>query len=261
MTDELSNFSRLLDIMSRLRADDGCPWDREQSHDTLKQHLIEEAYELIDAIDDGDDEFIKDELGDVLLQVVFHCQIASEENRFDIDDVSAVISDKLIRRHPHVFGDAKLDSSGQVIKQWDEIKKTETAGASRTSILDGVPKHLPMLGQALKIQKKADKVGFDWSDEKDVVDKIDEELAELKAELVQNDQQAIEDEMGDLLFAVVNLCRFRDVDPEDALRKTIKKFKRRFGHVEASVTKSDKDWKDYNLEELDAYWNEAKKSE
>jgi tetrapyrrole methylase family protein/MazG family protein len=248
-------------VMSRLRAPGGCPWDREQTHESLKRYLIEEAYELIDAVDDADDEHMVEELGDVLLQILFHSQIAKEEKRFDLQKVARVCCEKLIRRHPHVFADQKIKDSKAVIKQWEDIKKNEKAGQERKSILDGIPRHLPALSQAEKIQKKASKVGFDWPEVDGVVAKIDEEFIEVKEALKKGNRKAIRGEIGDLLFAVVNLCRFQDESPEDVLRNTIKKFYRRFQFIERALKKAGKPMDKTSLEELDKLWNQAKRKD
>ncbi len=254
-------LAELVEIMARLRAPDGCPWDQEQDHQTLKQYLIEEAYELVDAIDDGDDEQLRDELGDVLLQVVFHAQIAQEEGRFDLQQVARGICTKLIRRHPHVFGEAAVDDSDAVLRQWEEIKREESTSRTRTSALDGVPRHLPALSQAEKIQRKAAKLGFDWPAVEGVIDKIEEELEELKQALREGEPSAVHEEIGDLLFSIANLTRYRKESAEEILRHTVRKFYRRFRHIEESVEASGRPFEAYNLAELDALWNEAKQHE
>ena len=255
-------FFELVSIMAQLRnPDGGCPWDLKQDHATLKKYLIEEAYELIDAIDHADDEAIKDELGDVLLQVVFHAQIASEEGRFDIDGVTQNLCEKLIRRHPHVFGDTVAEDAETVLTNWEAIKSTEKAGSKRQSVLDGVPRHLPALSQAEKIQKKAAKVGFDWPNIEGVIAKIEEELGELKEALATGTDEEIHDEIGDVLFTIANLTRYRHESAEDILRKTIAKFHRRFSVIEQEVSASGRPFEDYTLDELDAIWNKVKRSE
>lgn len=245
--------------MSRLRAPGGCPWDREQTHETLKKYLIEEAYELVDAIDDQDDEHLAEELGDVLLQVVFHSQIGKEAHRFDLQKVARLVCEKLIRRHPHVFGGKKIKDSAGVKKQWEEIKRREKGAQGHSSILDGVPRHLPALSQAEKIQKKASRVGFDWTEVDAVVSKIDEELAEVKEALKRADKKMIREELGDLLFAVVNLSRFQEESAEELLRGTVKKFYQRFQFIEKEVEKTGKKIEEFSLEELDRFWEKAKK--
>lgn len=252
---------QLVDVMERLRAENGCPWDREQTHETLKPYVIEEAYELLDAIDDCDDDLVIDELGDVLLQVVFHCQIAREEGRYDLDEVARRLSEKLIRRHPHVFATAQVDSAEGVVRQWEEIKKGEKASSKRDSVLDGVPRHIPSLSCAQKLQRKAAKVGFDWPDAKGVLEKIEEEVGEFREALGNNDSAAIEEEIGDILFSIVNLSRFLSVDSEEALRQANKKFYRRFLQVESLVAAAGRELKDCTLEELDLYWDQVKLGE
>lgn len=241
--------------MTRLRK--GCPWDREQTHETLKKYLIEEAYELVDAIDEKDDHQMVEELGDVLLQVVFHAEIAQEKKCFDLQDIARICCEKLIRRHPHVFGNKKIKDAAGVKKQWEEIKTLEKLGR-RKSLLDGVPRHLPALSQAEKIQKKAARVGFDWSKVDEVVEKVEEELREVKESLKQGDKKAIREEIGDLLFAVVNLSRFQGESPEELLRGTVKKFYQRFQFIEQEVEKKGKKVEECTLEELERLWERAK---
>lgn len=246
--------------MARLRSPRGCPWDREQTHASIKQNLVEECYEAVDAIDARDDEALCEELGDLLLQVVFHAQMASEKRRFNFNDVAASIAGKLVRRHPHVFGRNKLDTADQVLTQWHAIKKNEKGKrkAERKSVLDGVPNHLPALMKAHEVQKKAARVGFDWRKVGDVLAKVEEELGELRHAMRRKKRAEIEDELGDLLFAVVNLARYQKFDAEDALNQTTKKFRRRFEHIEREVARRGKKLEDCSLEELDAIWNQAK---
>ncbi len=262
-------FARLAEIIARLRAPDGCPWDREQTHATLRTHLLEEACETMDAIDGGDDAHLCEELGDLLMQPVLHAQIAEEEARFDIVDVLEGISDKLVRRHPHVFGDVIVADSGEVLTNWDAIKKAEKAekGKTETSILSGVPNTLPSLMQALEISKKAIKVGFEWPDMQGVLDKLHEEIAELEDEIAaQPDvkdeaaRQRISEELGDVLFTAVNIARWRKINPELALRDTVARFRARFEKMEAAARDQS-----LNLEELtpaqwEQLWEAAKKS-
>ncbi len=250
----------LVAIMARLRGDDGCPWDREQDHESLKEFLAEEAAELFDAIDDQDDEGMREELGDVLLQVVFHAQIAAEQQRFDFQDVARAVCEKLVRRHPHVFADSDVDNADAVLKQWDAIKKTEKPDdEARKSALGGVPRSLPALHRAHKIQKKAAKVGFDWPSVDGVIAKIEEELAEVREAVAAGDEQHLADEIGDLLFAVVNLSRYRRHLAENLLHSTIAKFERRFAFVEEQLQKQGLAPEDTDLETMDEMWNEAKK--
>lgn len=252
------SWHNLIEIIGKLRSPEGCPWDREQTHQSLKRFLLEESYELFEAIDQENPEEIKDELGDVLLQVLLHAQIAKEYGAFDINDVIVNLSDKLIRRHPHVFSDVQADTPDQVVVNWDAIKKTEQAGASRKSVLDGVPKDFPALMRAEKIQKKAAKVGFDWDETQGVLEKVHEELGELEEAMIQNNQQELEEELGDLLFAAVNLSRFLKVDPEFALQKATAKFTERFHLVEEQAQEQDLELKELNLDELNLLWDKAK---
>ncbi len=255
----MSSFDELLDVMRTLLAPGGCPWDREQTHQSLRPYFVEEVYEAIEAIDSGDDEHIKEELGDVLLQVVFHAALAEREGRFDMDGVVRGIIDKLKRRHPHVFGDTTVDSSGQVVKNWEEIKRREKRERSEDgSVLDGLPKSLPALVKARRVQEKVSRVGFDWERTEEVMLKVEEELRELKEARESRDQSKVEEELGDLLFAIANLARFVSVCPEDALRKTIDKFQRRFRYIERELPKRGKKLGEASLEEMDELWNEVK---
>lgn len=252
----MSHFNHLVDIMKRLRGPNGCPWDKEQTPQTLKPYLIEEAYEVLDAIDSQNDADITEELGDVLLQVVFHAQIAAEENRFTIEDVAQSIANKLIRRHPHVFGDVQADTPEQVVQNWETIKSQEKGEKKETkSILSGVPRHLPALMRATHIQKKAARVGFDWEKSEEVLQKVEEEIQELKQAQNQVEKQ---EEFGDLLFSLVNLARFLNIDPEEALTHTINKFQNRFSYIEAQLQEKEKSLEEASLEEMDALWEEAK---
>lgn len=255
--DKMDNFQKLLDIMERLRAEDGCPWDREQTKETLTPYLLEETYEVIEAIGENSPQKIKEELGDLLFQIVFHCQLAKESGEFSIEDVIDGISEKLTRRHPHVFGGARFETSEQVLKQWEDRKKEE--GKNRESVLEGVPKELPSLLRAHRIQSRAARVGFDWSDVGGVMEKLDEELSEFRNALEQKDRGAIEDELGDVFFSLVNISRFVGVNPEDALRKTILKFMSRFRFMEVKAAGAGRQLSNMTPEELDALWEEAKK--
>ena len=255
-------FEELVSIMKTLYGPGGCPWDHEQTHESLKPYLIEEAYEAVEAIDSGSDEHLVEELGDVLLQVVFHAEIADKEGRFNIDDVLSIIIEKLKRRHPHVFSDATADDSEQVIKHWEEIKRKERREKRDDgSVLDGLPKSLPALIKARRIQEKVSRVGFDWDRTEEVMLKVDEELRELKEASKKNDKEAIEEELGDLLFAVANLARFVSLCPEDALKKTIDKFQRRFQYIERELPKRGKTLGEASLEEMDMLWEEIKKKD
>ena len=252
----MSQFNRLVEIMKRLRGPNGCPWDKEQTSQTLKPYLIEEAYEVIDAIDSQDDANLAEELGDVLLQVVFHAQIATDENRFTIEDVAQSIADKLVRRHPHVFGNTTAETPDQVVQNWEAIKveeKKEKTG--QESALSGVPRHLPALLRAYHIQKKAARVGFDWDKTEEVIEKVAEEVRELQNAHTQQEKQ---EEFGDLLFSLVNLARFLQIDPEEALTQTIAKFQNRFTYIEAELKKNEQTPQDATLEEMDALWEKAK---
>jgi MazG family protein len=262
-----ASFDELVSVMARLRAPGGCPWDREQTYASLSQYLLEEAYETFDAIHEadstGDTANLKEELGDLLLQVVFHSTIAAEKGDFTIDEVSAGVVQKLVLRHPHVFGDAKLERAKDVLDNWDELKANERAASGRKakehrSILDEVPVHFPALLEALKVTKKAAKVGFDWQDKARIFDKLDEEVAELKAAIYNDDAANIDEEIGDLLFVVVNLARQLDVEPETALKKTNRKFRRRFRFIEEALAAAGKELDETPLEEMDALWNSSK---
>ena len=259
---EKDSFKRLLEIMKKLLDPGGCPWDREQNHETLKPYLIEEAYELCDAIDAGDYEGMKEELGDVALQVVFHAELARRAGRFDIHDVLRGISNKLVNRHPHVFGDTTVKDSQEVLANWEEIKKKEKSDKKKKSIsiLDGMPRNMPALAMASRIQERAANVGFDWDNITDVWEKVKEETDELTAAREQGDPEKIEEEFGDLLFSLVNLSRFLNINPEHALRKTVMKFDQRFRHIEKRAEQENLKLKNMTLEEMDDFWNEAKKS-
>ncbi len=251
-TDEEA-VKRLMDIIAILRAPGGCPWDREQTHDSLKKPMIEEAYEVVEAIENHDDANLREELGDVLLQVVFHSNIAREDGRFTLKDVANEECEKMIRRHPHVFGDVEnnLDAKG-VLSQWDDIKKLEKKNQTQTESMMKIPRGLPALYRADKVQAKAAKVGFDWDDVSGAFDKVQEEADEVKAAIKEGNQDEIVKEVGDLLFAAVNVARMLDVDPEDALNVTTSKFIRRFAYVEERMKSG------MSLEELDKIWDEAK---
>jgi MazG family protein len=260
------SIADLLDIMAKLRSPDGCPWDKKQTHQSLLNYLIEESYEYIDAVENSDRENMREELGDVLLQVVFHAQLAKETGDFDFGDVAHSISEKLVRRHPHVFGDLKLDTAESVEKKWDELKKGEKAkenAAQDEGALGKMPTHLPALLKAEKLQKRAAQTGFDWPDYHGPMDKIREELDELKAEAVvpAPDPDRLESEFGDLLFATVNLARFFKLDPERALAKANRKFMDRFGKMEILAKTDGADFKALSLEEKEAYWVRVKKEE
>lgn len=251
-------FDELVKIMEILRSEKGCPWDRVQTHDTLKRYLLEETYELIEAIENKEPESIKEELGDLLLQIVFHSQIAKEEGNFDVEDVIQTIIQKMIGRHPHVFGEAEFKTPEEVLNQWDDRKREE--GKLHESILDGVPKALPALLKAYKIQSRVAKVGFDWDNIGGVIDKIKEELGEVEEAINSGEKDKIEEEIGDLLFSIVNLARFLKIDPETALRKTNRKFEKRFRKLEKLAKNKGKTLKDMTLKEMDNLWDEIKNS-
>ena len=247
-----SPVDRLRNIVAKLRSPEGCPWDREQTHQSLKPHLIEECYELIDAIDAGDDKEIQEELGDLLLQVVLHSQMASEENRFGMDDVATVIADKLVNRHPHVFGETRLPDSAAVLKQWEVIKRAEKQ--ERRSALDGVPRALPALARAQKVQAKAARVGFDWNEAEGALEKVREELREVESA----SENRLQEEVGDLLFAVVNFARKRELDAEQLLNQATAKFGARFQAMECLAEAGGLELGSLTLPEMDLLWEEAK---
>lgn len=256
-----SPFEQLVAVMRRLRAPEGCPWDREQDHVTLKPYLLEEAYEVLEAIDAGDDAELCSELGDVLLQVVFHAQVAAEADRFGVDDVCQAIVDKLVRRHPHVFGDVAVDNAGDVVRNWEQIKLQERAGRQHAppSALDGVPVALPALQRAQRVQQKASRVGFDWDAVDGALAKVTEEVEELRQAHEEGESpERVSEEFGDLLFALVNVSRFMKVAPEDALRGAVNKFDRRFRRVEQVFAERGTSLHEATLEEMDTVWNEIK---
>ena len=260
-------FDELIKVMARLRAPGGCPWDREQTYASLAQYLLEECYETFDAIQEadqtGDTTNLREELGDVLLQVVFHSTIAAEKGDFTIDDVTTGVTEKLILRHPHVFGEAELKTAHDVLSNWDELKRAHQKASGKVekpkeSILDEVPVHFPALLEGQKLTKKAAKAKFDWENVGQIFEKLTEETDELKNAIEQ--QENIEEEIGDLLFVVVNLARKLDVDAETALRKTNRKFRERFKFIEKELKADGKTLEDSDLEEMDALWNKAKSS-
>lgn len=253
------NFDSLVDIMEKLRSEEGCPWDKIQTHDTLKRYLIEETYELIEAIENRDYKAIKEELGDLLLQIVFHSKIAKDEGNFDINDVIETISKKMISRHPHVFGESSFKSPEEVLNQWDDRKKEE--GKLQESILEGIPLALPALLRAYKIQSRVAKVGFDWKNVEGVLEKIEEEIRELKEAISYEKKEKIEEELGDVLFSIVNVARFLKIDPETALRKTNRKFEERFRKLEQIVSEQGKNIKEMSISEMDNIWETIKKFE
>jgi len=250
-------FTQLIEIMARLRGEKGCPWDREQTHQSLRQFLLEETYEVLETIDQNDLPALKEELGDLLLQIVFHAQIASEEQQFNIHDVVQSINEKLIRRHPNVFGEVKIKSAAEQVRNWERLKKTE----GRLSVIAGIPKELPALLRAHRLQTKAAQVGFDWAKIDEVWNKVHEELVELKDATTQNDPEKTAEEFGDLLFSLVNLARFLQLNPEDTLRLTIEKFSRRFEQIEQELKRRGKTPEQSTLVEMDEIWNRVKKGD
>ncbi|MFQ5709034.1 MAG: nucleoside triphosphate pyrophosphohydrolase [bacterium] len=250
-------FEELARIMARLRSPEGCPWDNEQTHQSLRQYLLEETYEVLESIDSENWPALKDELGDLLLQIVYHAQIASEEGHFAAEDVVQSITEKLIRRHPNVFGDVQINSAEEQSVNWERLKMQE----GKSSVLEGVPKALSALLRAQRIQQKASTVGFDWPNQEPVWEKVHEEIKELRAACDENNQRDIEEEFGDLLFSLVNLSRFLRVNPEDALRKTTEKFIDRFKQVEQAFESASRKMSEATLGELDLVWEKVKNAE
>ena len=250
----IEEFKELVEVIAKLRAPDGCQWDREQTHQTLRPNMLEEAYEAVDAIDDNDMKHLREELGDVLLQVVLHAQIASEEGAFSIEDVTRDLKNKLIHRHPHVFGDVKVNSTKDILDNWEKLKAEEKK--HRKSAMDGVSKSQSALMAAQKISKKAVKIGFEWPDEKSLYECIYSEFEEFKEAEKEADREHMEEEFGDILFAVVNLARWNKIDAEQALLKANKKFIKRFRKMEELAVKP---LEDYSFEEFDALWKQAKR--
>jgi tetrapyrrole methylase family protein / MazG family protein len=252
-------IDRLIGIIARLRAPGGCPWDREQTHTSILSCLLDETYEFFEAVEEGSAEGMREELGDILLQVVLHARMAAEAGAFTIDDVAREISEKLIRRHPHVFGDVQASTSKEVLKNWETIKRGEKK--HRKYIVDGIPDALPALFKAEKMQRRVARVGFDWTDMGPVLDKVEEEFAEFRKAVSAKDLDNAQEELGDILFALVNVGRHANICAEDALRATVKKFGRRFRYIEDKFSELGKDIKTATLEEMDTYWEESKKSE
>jgi tetrapyrrole methylase family protein/MazG family protein len=257
MATQTKNVARLLQIVARLRGPGGCPWDREQTHQSIRHNLIEECYEVLDAMDSGKPEAFKEELGDLLMQIVFHAQMADEAGEFDFDAVAASIAEKLVRRHPHVFGRKRLNTSSQVLRQWEAIKKTEKKAKSIVAVED-LPRHLPALLKADKVQRKVARVGFDWKRVDDVVAKLEEEVRELKGAMASGDRRQFEEELGDLLFAAVNLARFENLQAEDLLNNCVRKFVTRFQRVEQDLRRQGKRFEDCSAADLDALWESTK---
>ena len=251
-------FEKLVDTVATLRGPGGCPWDREQTHDSLKKYAVEETYEVIEAIDSGDPTKVVDELGDLLLQVLLHAQIADENEQFDIADVCQTIREKLRRRHPHVFADVQISGVDDVLTNWEAIKRSEPGYNERKSVLDGVPGSLPALMRAAKLSKKAAKTGFDWPDVNSIFGKLNEESGELKEAIDSGDKAAIQHEIGDVLFCVVNIARHTHIDPEEALRDMLGRFSYRFKQIEAKAEETGRNISDMTLDEMDKVWDEAK---
>jgi tetrapyrrole methylase family protein/MazG family protein len=266
-------FEKLVAVQARLRAPNGCPWDREQTHETLRTYLLEEAYEVLEALESGNDEKFAEEMGDLLLQIVFHSQIAREEGRFTVSDVIREIHDKMVRRHPHVFGKTRAKDSAEVLRNWEQIKSEERRAKSeetnqiasgspkKASLLDGVSRGLPATLEGLQLTRKVARMGFDWEDAAGIFEKMAEESEELKQALQTSAQQKIEEELGDLLFAAVNLSRFLKFDPEIALKKANAKFSRRFRAMEKLAREGGREFKDLPREEMEALWDAAKETE
>lgn len=255
MTKASDEFERLRNIMARLRAPGGCPWDREQTHESLRPYLLEEVYEVLEAIDRRGFSDLRKELGDLLLQIVFHARIAEEEGLFSIEDVLRSLNDKLISRHPHIFGDKRLERADQVVHQWEQIKLNE---GEKKSLLDGVPRTQPALNRAFRVQEKAAGVGFEWPHIEGVWEKLEEELGELRVAMEHKDAREREEEFGDLLFSLVNLARYLKINPEGALRQTVQKFMRRFQYIETALTRRGRSLAEATLEEMDELWEESK---
>jgi|SRR6266481_1674663 tetrapyrrole methylase family protein/MazG family protein len=266
-------FEKLAAVQARLRAPDGCPWDKEQTHASLRTYLIEEAYEVLEALESGDDTKFAEEMGDLLLQIVFHSQIAKEEGRFSVSDVIREVHDKMVRRHPHVFGEKGAKNTAEVLKKWEQIKKEERAAAGKKngdgskqegkagSLLDGVSRALPAALEGFQLTRRAARIGFDWESAEGVFDKMNEEGAELRHALNAKDAKKTEEEMGDLLFAAVNLARFLHVDPEISLKKANAKFSTRFRKMEEMAAKTGKALADVPREQMEEFWEMAKRSE
>ena len=255
MEKKYKNLEELIDVVAKLRAPDGCPWDREQTHTSLRPNMLEEAYEAVDAIDENDMAHLREELGDVLLQVLLHSQIASESNEFTLDDVAKELKEKLIHRHPHVFGTAKINNADDVLKTWDKLKSEEKT--ERKSAMDGLSRSQAALISAQKISKRAVKTGFEWPNEESLYDCVMSEIEEFKEAEIEKDKNHMEEEMGDILFAIVNLARWNKIDAEQALLKANKKFEKRFRKMEDLATKP---LNDYSFEEFDNLWKQVKKS-
>ncbi|NLD94408.1 MAG: nucleoside triphosphate pyrophosphohydrolase [Fibrobacter sp.] len=253
-----SELDRLIDIVAKLRAPDGCPWDREQTHKSILSCLLDESYEFFEAVDENKPHKMCEELGDLLLQVILHAQIAKDNKTFSIDDVARDISDKLIRRHPHVFGDTEVSSSREVLYNWEAIKKSEKGNEHRKYLVDDIPDALPALFRAEKMQRRVAKVGFDWKDIRPVLDKVEEEFSEFREALLEGNDAHAAEELGDIIFALVNVARHHNISAEEATRSTTYKFARRFRYIEDKFKELGKDISKASLEEMDVYWEESK---
>jgi tetrapyrrole methylase family protein / MazG family protein len=261
-------FRRFVYIMERLQGPGGCPWDLEQTHESLKPYMLEEAYEVLDAIDQGDFSELEEELGDVMLQVVFHAVLAAREKKFTIDDVLKTVSAKMIRRHPHVFGETEARTAGEVLQNWEKLKQKERAGKARRggkgksvekqSVLSGIPSHFPALLKAQRIQEKAARVGFEWENPLQALDKVEEEVGEVRQALAASDKKQCRREIGDLIFALVNLARFMKIDAEEAVRQTAERFRTRFLEIERESREQDRPISEMSADEMLSYWQTAK---
>jgi len=253
-----SELNRLIDIVAKLRSPDGCPWDREQTHKSILSCLLDESYEFFEAVDENKPHKMCEELGDLLLQVILHAQIAKDNKTFTIDDVARDISDKLIRRRPHVFGTAEVSSSREVLYNWEAIKKSEKGNEHRKYLVDDIPDALPALFRAEKMQRRVAKVGFDWKDVRPVLDKVEEEFREFRDALLEGNDAHASEELGDIIFALVNVARHHNISAEEATRSTTYKFARRFRYIEDKFKELGKDISKASLEEMDVYWEESK---
>ena len=256
MTTTKRPIDELLEIMATLRGPEGCPWDKEQTHESLKPYVVEEAYEFLEAVDGGENGEIQEELGDLLLQIIFHCQIAQETGKFDFDDVVRGINEKLLRRHPHVFGDEKAVDEREALINWERIK-TETEGKKKEKRHPGTP----ILHRALRMQEKAVSLGFDWEEIPQLFEKLEEEISEVREAVASKDREEITEEIGDLLFMAVNLSRFLEIHPEDALERSMSKFGRRFRTMEEMAAKDNRSLEEMDLAEMETYWEKAKRQE
>jgi tetrapyrrole methylase family protein/MazG family protein len=254
---EKISLEDLMELMATLRSENGCPWDKKQTKASIKPYIIEETYEVVEAVDERAPRKMQEELGDLLFQIIFYAQLLSEEDGIDMYDIMQMIYMKMIRRHPHVFGKVKVKNSEEVLANWEQIKQEEKK-AERSSLLEGVPKHLPSLLRAHRIQSKVSHVGFEWENFNQVLEKLDEEFYELRQAYKRGDIGEIEDEFGDVLFVLVSIARFLKINPDDALRKAIKKFTTRFTHIEQKMKEMGKAWKDMTGEEMDMLWKESK---